>query len=169
MLKQILLSGALALPIMALNANAQQKPASVFITAGQSNADGRVYNSEIVDYLKPGYKYLHYANVTSQSSGTFTTRNFDNTKERWAFCDVTNYFIEQALQQDFYAIKTTCMVCRPHMDSRKQRISWRHHHGQIAHQVAHRGFLRPRRWHSLQATAGLRRKSHNVASGRERP
>ena len=51
MLKQILLSGALALPIMALNANAQQKPASVFITAGQSNADGRVYNSEIVDYL----------------------------------------------------------------------------------------------------------------------
>ena len=40
MLKQILLSGALALPIVALNANAQQKPASVFITAGQSNADG---------------------------------------------------------------------------------------------------------------------------------
>ena len=107
MLKRILLSGALALPIVALNANAQQKPASVFITAGQSNADGRVYNSEIVDYLKPGYKYLHYANVTSQSSGTFTTRNFDNAKERWAFCDVTNYFIEQALQQDFYAIKCT--------------------------------------------------------------
>ena len=107
MLKQILLSGALALPIVALNANAQQKPASVFITAGQSNADGRVYNSEIVDYLKPGYKYLKYANVTSQSSGTFTTRNFDNAKERWAFCDVTNYFIEQALQQDFYAIKCT--------------------------------------------------------------
>lgn len=165
MLKQILLSGALALPIVALNANAQQKPASVFITAGQSNADGRVYNSEIVDYLKPGYKYLKYANVTSTSTGEFGTRTFEDRKARWAFCDVTNYFIEQALQQDFYAIKctyggtaiatgvtaekTTCMVCRPHMDSRKQRISWRHHHGQIAHQVAHRGFLRPRRWHTI--------------------
>lgn len=107
MLKQLIISCAVALPLFAIQADAQQKPASVFITAGQSNADGRVYNSEVPDYMKSGYKYLHYANVTSSCDGTFGTRSFANTKERWAFCDVANYFIEQALQEDFYAIKCT--------------------------------------------------------------
>ena len=105
MLKHLLLSGALiASTSFSL---AQQKPASVFITAGQSNADGRVYNSEIVDYLKAGYKHLKFANVTSSCDGTFGTRTFTDTKSRWAFSDVTNYFIEQAEQRDFYCIKCT--------------------------------------------------------------
>ena len=66
------------------------QPASVFLTAGQSNADGRVYNSQLPEYLKDGYEYLHYKKVTSSSDGMFEKRNFDNMKERWAFCDVTN-------------------------------------------------------------------------------
>lgn len=84
-----------------------QKPVSVFITAGQSNADGRVYNDELPDYLKGGYRYLHFANVTREGGGVFDERTFCNVKDRWAFCDVTNYYIEQALQTDFYAIKAT--------------------------------------------------------------
>lgn len=82
-----------------------QEPASVYLYAGQSNADGRVYNSELVDYLKQGYKHLKFTNVTSSCNGKFGNRTFEDQKGRWAFCDVTNYYIEQALQTDFYAIK----------------------------------------------------------------
>ena len=86
-------------------ANAQQ-PSSVFITAGQSNADGRVYNSELPEYLNDGYRFLHYANVTRSCDGTFGKRIFE-PEGRWAFCDVVNYYIEQNLQRDFYAVKCT--------------------------------------------------------------
>lgn len=89
------------------NTVSAQKLSNVFLYAGQSNADGRVYNSELPSYLKPGYEYLHFTNVTSSSDGKFGNRTFENRKERWAFCDVTNYFIEQALKTDFYAVKCT--------------------------------------------------------------
>lgn len=89
------------------NTVSAQKLSNVFLYAGQSNADGRVYNSELPSYLGHGYEYLHFTNVTSSSDGKFGNRTFENKKERWAFCDVTNYFIEQALKTDFYAIKCT--------------------------------------------------------------
>jgi hypothetical protein len=92
----------------ALHTNAQQKPASVFLSAGQSNADGRAYLSEgLPDYMKGGYKHLHFANVTSEERVSFYDRIFDGSQERgcFAFSDVTNYYIDQALQQDFYSIK----------------------------------------------------------------
>ena len=79
-----------------------QEPASVFITAGQSNADGRETIKFLPSYLSKGYKYLHYANVTSKCDGTFSKFEFG---KRFAFCDITNYYIEQALGRDFYAIK----------------------------------------------------------------
>lgn len=82
-----------------------QRPAGVFLTAGQSNADGREYVSKLPSYLKNGYRHLKFANVTSSADGTFGQRTFDNPKGRFAFCDITNYFIEQAEQRDFYAIK----------------------------------------------------------------
>lgn len=97
---------AIAIIFCNIGASAQ-KQASVFITAGQSNADGRVYNTEVPDYLKAGYGYLHFKNVTNASNGIFEKRTFDNPKARWAFCDVTNYHIEKALKKDFYAIKCT--------------------------------------------------------------
>lgn len=84
-----------------------QAQVPVFLTAGQSNADGREYVSHLPSYLKQGYKHLHFANVTSSSDGTFGTRTFDNPKGRFAFCDVTHYFIDQATTSDFYAIKCT--------------------------------------------------------------
>ena len=84
-----------------------QLPASVYITAGQSNADGRVYNTQLPTYLKDGYRHLNYKNVTSASDGKFEQRSFDNPKQRWAFCDVVNYLIDQQSQSPFYSIKCT--------------------------------------------------------------
>jgi len=84
-----------------------QLPASVYITAGQSNADGRVYNTQLPTYLKDGYRHLNYKNVTSASNGKFEQRSFDNPKQRWAFCDVVNYMIDQQSQSPFYSIKCT--------------------------------------------------------------
>ena len=88
-----------------LTVHAQQS-APVFLTAGQSNADGRVYNTELPSYLQDGYQFLHYANVTSSCDGTFGSRTFE-PGGRWSFCDVTNYCLEQALQRDFYSVKCT--------------------------------------------------------------
>ena len=79
-----------------------QEPASVFITAGQSNADGREKVDKLPAYLKGGYKYLQYRNVTSSSDGTFGEFSFG---KRFAFCDITNWFIEQAMRKRFFAIK----------------------------------------------------------------
>lgn len=95
LLKTIFIS---MLPVAA----AANEPASVFITAGQSNADGRELVEFLPDYLKDGYRYLRYANVTSECDGSFSDFKFG---KRFAFCDVTNHYIEQALGADFYAIK----------------------------------------------------------------
>lgn len=90
---------------------AQTDKASVFIYAGQSNADGREFVENMPDYLKVGsspyapYTHLHYANVTGKpTKSSFDTRTLKDG-ERFAFCDVTNYWIDQATTQDFYAIK----------------------------------------------------------------
>lgn len=77
----------------------------VFLTAGQSNADGREYVSKLPSYMKDGYKHLKFANVTSSCDGTFGSRTFKNKSGRYAFCDVTHYFIDRATDTDFYAIK----------------------------------------------------------------
>lgn len=81
-----------------------QEPASVFITAGQSNAEGRASSSEKSKYLDKGYKHLKYAFVRSKQDGKFGKYQFGDT---FAFCDVTNYFIDKAMKKDFYAIKCT--------------------------------------------------------------
>lgn len=93
-LATVLISGGVALA---------QTPASVYLTAGQSNADGREYVSKLPSYMKDGYKHLNFANVTNSSDGTFGSRTFESG--RFAFCDVTNYFIDQVATSDFYAIK----------------------------------------------------------------
>ena len=90
---------------------AQQK-APVFIYAGQSNADGREYTTNLPDYMKDNgslpsspYTHLHWASICGNpSKQTFDARTF-NSGERYAFCDVTNYWIDKAVSQDFYAIK----------------------------------------------------------------
>ncbi len=81
-----------------------QTPASVFITAGQSNAEGRASSSEKPGYLDKGYKHLKYAFLRHVQDGKFGKYEFGKT---FAFCDVTNYFIDKASSKDFYSIKCT--------------------------------------------------------------
>lgn len=83
----------------------------VFLYAGQSNADGREYVQNLPDYMKVGtapytpYQHLRYASICgAPSTKTFGQRTFE-PGTRYAFCDVTNYWIDQASSQDFYAIK----------------------------------------------------------------
>ena len=94
-------------------ATAQTAKAPVFLYAGQSNADGREFVQNLPDYMKVGtapyapYTYLNYASICgTPGQKTFGTRTFE-VGTRYAFCDVTNYWIEQALQQPFYAVKCT--------------------------------------------------------------
>lgn len=96
-----------ALAVLMFQSGSMVAQVPVFITAGQSNADGREYVNKLPSYMKKGYKHLHYANVTSSCDGTFGKRTFDDPKGRFAFCDVTNYFIDQSTTTDFYAIKCT--------------------------------------------------------------
>lgn len=104
-MKKHLLSIISLLLFMAMPAGAQKR--AVFITAGQSNADGREYVTKLPAYLKSGkYNHLRYANVTSQAPSSFGDRNLLNEK-RYAFQDVCNYWIDQTEKQDFYAIKCT--------------------------------------------------------------
>lgn len=81
-----------------------QTPASVFITAGQSNAEGRAPSTEKPEYLNKGYKHLKYAFVRSAQDGRFGKYQ---PEETFAFCDVTNYLLDKALNKDFYSIKCT--------------------------------------------------------------
>ena len=85
---------------------------SVFLYAGQSNADGREYTTNLPSYMMQSgslpsspYTHLQWASICGNpSASTFGTRTF-NSGERYAFCDVTNYWIDQAATDDFYAIK----------------------------------------------------------------
>ncbi len=95
-----------------LTLQAQADKAPVFLYAGQSNADGREYTSNLPDYMTDGgalpsspYTHLQWASICGNPTATaFGTRTF-NSGERYAFCDVTNYWIDQAMSQSFYAIK----------------------------------------------------------------
>lgn len=89
--------------LMQLTAQAQS-PADVFIYAGQSNAEGRAPYAEKPAYLDNGYKHLKYAFVRSAQDGKFGKYKFGDT---FAFCDVTNYLIDRAIDKDFYSIKCT--------------------------------------------------------------
>lgn len=90
-------------------ASAEKK--SVFLYAGQSNADGREYVVNLPSYMKEGtspyspYTHLKWANICGNPAAkTFGKREMANG-ERYAFCDVTNYWIDQSAGDDFYAIK----------------------------------------------------------------
>ena len=109
-MKKIMLLASCLLLTVATTVAGQKVP--VFLYAGQSNADGREYTQNLPDYMKQGgslpsspYTHLQWASICGNPSKTaFDTRTF-NSGERYAFCDVTNYWIDQAVSGDFYAIK----------------------------------------------------------------
>lgn len=93
----------------------ESEKAKVFIVAGRSNTDGRVFNNQLPDYIL-GYEnqeYIHckWNNATEENreNGVFTPfwpRMFNrNNPNRWAYDAVTFYHIDQNIEDDFYVIK----------------------------------------------------------------
>lgn len=82
--------------------------APVFITAGQSNADGRAYFSELPDYITQNkYKYVMFDNVTSTRDGEMKLYYPTDVANYFAFDAVTNYWLDQAYGRTVYAVKCT--------------------------------------------------------------
>ncbi len=102
MKKRIIL---LLLSAVAMAAPAQKR--AVYITAGQSNADGRERIAKLPEYLKAGkYRHLRFANITDSAPSAFADRHL-LAEKRYAFQDVCDYWLDQASRQDFYAVKCT--------------------------------------------------------------
>lgn len=89
-----------------------KKTIPVFITAGQSNTDGRIGNELLPDYIQQN-KYKHcywcYNSGAHSMDGNFELfwpRIINNNKPgRWTYDAVTYYWLEQSLKEDFYVIK----------------------------------------------------------------
>ena len=103
----------------------KKKPATVIITAGQSNTDGRVLNEYLPDYIKnEPYKHCkwNYSSVDKKNTGHFELfypRIINKNKPgRWAYDAVTYYWLEQALEKDFYVIKTSLGVTAINLSSK---------------------------------------------------
>ena len=111
-MKKFLLTAAILCSLTALGQSKRNQPATVIITAGQSNTDGRVLNNALPDYIRQNkYKYCQwcYGSAGQQITGEFETfwpRMVHQARPgRWAYDAVTYYWLEQALQKDFYLIK----------------------------------------------------------------
>jgi len=92
-----------------------EKPVKVIITAGQSNTEGRILNTDLPEYIAAipdmQYKYCKWSSggSTQEIPGELNpfrpTIYNKNNPYRWAYDAVTYYWLEQALQEDFYVIK----------------------------------------------------------------
>ena len=109
------------LMLIAISAWAQEEKVSVFLTAGQSNTAGRCMNENLPDYIKTlgaandgvyqycNWSYTNGSTRKSESEGVF--RKFwpemesSNNSGRFAYDAIVYYWIEQALQKDFYVVK----------------------------------------------------------------
>ena len=84
----------------------------IFITAGQSNTDGRVLNENLPAYIKQ-HKYQHtywcYNNGVYSSQGNFELfwpRIYNpQNANKWAYDAVTYYYLDQSMGGDYYVIK----------------------------------------------------------------
>lgn len=75
-MKKFLLTAAILCSLTALGQSKRNQPATVIITAGQSNTDGRVLNNALPDYIRQNkYKYCQwcYGSAGQQITGEFET------------------------------------------------------------------------------------------------
>jgi iron complex outermembrane receptor protein len=92
-----------------------KRPLSVYIVAGQSNADGRVPVSQLPPYLQTGaYRHCLWSYGSGdmlQAPGRFTpfrphvAKAFD--EDRWGFDAVLYHLLDSAVPRPFYVIKQT--------------------------------------------------------------
>lgn len=109
-MKRILLTTALLCTLSVFGKD--KEPATVIITAGQSNTDGRVLNSALPSYIQQNkYKYCQWCygsagKVQTEGFEAFWPRMVHPARPgRWAYDAVTYYWLEQALQKEFYVVK----------------------------------------------------------------
>lgn len=109
-----LLLVALLLSAVATVEARQDEPATVIITAGQSNTDGRVMNTQLPEYIKKNrYKHCYWCYGTGGKYVTgrgefkpFWPQMGHKTRpERWAYDAVTYYLLDRRIKNDFYVIK----------------------------------------------------------------
>lgn len=91
------------------------QPVPVYIVAGQSNADGRVSQSELPTYIKQeGYKHCLWSYGSGdmlQATGRFSpyrphvAKKFN--EDCWGFDAVLYHLLDSALNRPFYVIKQT--------------------------------------------------------------
>lgn len=95
---------------------AKKGPVHVFITAGQSNTDGRISNKQLPSYIKSlatdtvDYKegkYPFCKIIQNNVSGQFIPfwPKGRLTDGLWAYDAITYHLIENAIQEDFYVVK----------------------------------------------------------------
>lgn len=91
---------------------AKTKATPVYIVAGQSNTDGRVFNDELPSYiLSDKYKHCYWSYGSGSHSGNGQFELFwpriinQNNPNRWAYDAVTYYWLDQSYDTDFYVIK----------------------------------------------------------------
>lgn len=168
---------------------AKKQPAVVILTAGQSNTDGRVMNTELpAEIQQQKYKYCQWSFGSSRLSGegkfeTFWPRiNNKNKPGRWAYDAIVYWNVEKKLKKNFYVIKES---------------SGRHSHRHPLHQhqqailecftripCQKRGFRQGRkepaqgfhreyrclhRQPAEPSARGIRHQIHALAPGRKRP
>ena len=91
---------------------AKKQPAIVILTAGQSNTDGRVDNSELPkEILQQKYKCCQWSFGSSYMSGagkfdTFWPRILnEKNPNRWTYDAIVYWNIEKKIKKNFYVIK----------------------------------------------------------------
>ena len=89
-------------------------PVTVIITAGQSNADGRVDNKMLPRFVKDhGYRYCQWSYGCASLSGKGEFKPYYpwieglQPHDKWGFDAIVYYEIEQLLKEPFYVIKET--------------------------------------------------------------
>lgn len=90
----------------------KEHPATVIITAGQSNTDGRVPNSLLPQHIKDsGYKYCQWSYGSGKHPGNGEFKPFYpwiaglSQHDKWAYDAVVYHRMEQLLHEPFYVIK----------------------------------------------------------------
>ena len=94
------------------NVMAQQTDVPVILTAGQSNADGRVPVAELpddvhYDYCKWSYGSGDYLTATDDFKPFSPTVARKDLGNRWGFDAIVYYLLEQQWRRPFYVIKQT--------------------------------------------------------------
>jgi hypothetical protein len=87
---------------------------ALFLTGGQSNTDGRLYDTTLPAYLQTANTNClvsYHAAYSESRLGKFyayyPTSGGTGQPGRWAYDAVTYYYIGQALQETFYVAKTS--------------------------------------------------------------